>query len=268
MSRSGHPAKRREVELRVIVANFPMPAGTTFDWHRHGRHQLAWAARGVLTVETESATFILPPSRALWIPARVRHETRSSGKATMRALYINPRRSTIRWKRAVPVAVTPLIAELIDYLDGVEVRGARRSHAEALLEDLIAPVPMATIDVKLPGAGSARAVAAALLTDPADGSTLAAWGRRVGAAERTLARSFQAETGLPFGRWRILVRLQAALRMLATGSKVSIVAERVGYETTSAFVAAFRRETGVTPADYFRGAGLADGPHAADDSAP
>jgi AraC-like DNA-binding protein len=231
-----------------------MAAGTRFDWHRHGRHQLAWAARGVLIVETERATFILPPSRALWIPARVRHETRSSGGATMRALYISSSRSKIQWKTATPVVVTRLVAELIDYLDDDAVRGARRARAEALLEVLLAPVPMATIDVRLPTTGPSRTIAMELLKAPIDGSTLAEWGHKVGAGERTLARSFLSETGLPFGRWRILVRLQAALRMLAAGSKVSAVATNVGYETTSAFVAAFRRETGVTPADYFRGA--------------
>jgi AraC-like DNA-binding protein len=33
---------------------------------------------------------------------------------------------------------------------------------------------------------------------------------------------------------------------------VSAVARRAGYDTASAFVAAFRRETGLTPAAYFR----------------
>jgi AraC-like DNA-binding protein len=33
---------------------------------------------------------------------------------------------------------------------------------------------------------------------------------------------------------------------------VSTVSRTVGYESTSAFVAAFRRETGATPAAYFR----------------
>jgi AraC-like DNA-binding protein len=32
---------------------------------------------------------------------------------------------------------------------------------------------------------------------------------------------------------------------------VAGIAARVGYETPSAFIAAFRRETGVTPAAYF-----------------
>ena len=52
-----------------------MPAGTLFNWHAHQDHQLAWASAGVLTVLTEAATWVLPPTRALWIPAGLPHET-------------------------------------------------------------------------------------------------------------------------------------------------------------------------------------------------
>lgn len=48
----------------VVVATFPMPAGLVFDWHTHTDHQLAWAASG-LTVRTNAATWMLPPTRAL-----------------------------------------------------------------------------------------------------------------------------------------------------------------------------------------------------------
>src|SRR5690242_20975400 len=81
----------------VIVATFPMPAGLVFDWHTHTDHQLAWAASGVLTVRTGDATWVLPPTRALWIPAGLRHETLSSGPATMRSPYIRPDRSPAAW---------------------------------------------------------------------------------------------------------------------------------------------------------------------------
>ncbi len=40
--------------------------------------------------------------------------------------------------------------------------------------------------------------------------------------------------------------------MLAGGDPVSRVAGRIGYDTPSAFVAAFRRETGQTPGTFFR----------------
>ncbi len=75
------------------MATFPMPAGTRFDWHTHTDHQLAWAASGVLTVMTADATWVLPPTRALWIPARLPHETGADGRATMRSLYIRPART-------------------------------------------------------------------------------------------------------------------------------------------------------------------------------
>ncbi len=228
-----------------------MEPGARFDWHRHSKHQLAWAERGVLTVETEAATFILPPSRALWIPARLRHETRSDRSASMRALYIDPRRWNL-WRSATPVEVPSLIAALIDSLGDRAHRGRRRSHAESLLAELLTPVPMANIHYVLPTSSPARAVAQGLIDDPANRSTLAAWSRRVGAGERTLTRSFLRETGMTFGRWRTLARLHAALRMLANGGKVAAVGNEVGYETASAFVAAFRRETGLTPAAYFR----------------
>jgi AraC-like DNA-binding protein/quercetin dioxygenase-like cupin family protein len=241
----------------VFVATFPMAAGARFEWHTHRDHQLAWALSGVLTVVTGAATWVLPPTRALWIPAELPHETLASGQATMRALYIRPDLCPISWPEPTPVAARQLLAELIAYLDSEPLDPPRRARAEGVLVDLLEPVPMATIEVRLPADERAREVAEALGDNPADGRTLAEWGRHVGASERTLARSFLADTAVPFGRWRTLLRLQAALPALAAGEPVSNVARHVGYQTPSAFVAAFHRETGLTPAAYFRPAGAA-----------
>jgi AraC-like DNA-binding protein/quercetin dioxygenase-like cupin family protein len=237
----------------VIVATFPMPAGLVFDWHTHPDHQLAWAASGVLTVRTQAATWVLPPTRALWIPAGVRHETLSAGAATMRSAYVRPGLCPIDWAAPTPVSASPLLAELIGYLEISDLAAERRSHAEAVLVDLLQPVSMTTIEVRMPADDRAKHVADALYLAPADGRTLAEWGREVGASERTLARAFLTDTGISFGRWRTLLRLHAAVVALADGEPVGNVARHVGYESDSAFVAAFRRETGVTPAAYFRG---------------
>ena len=241
----------------MLVATFPMPPGTVYDWHTHDDHQLAWAASGVLTVHAEQATWVLPPTRALWIPAGLKHETGATGRATMRSAYVRPGRlrAPDGWTEPTPVAAGALFAELIGYLSSPALPLARRERAEALLEDLLVPVPVTTITVRWPDSGPARTVADRLRADPADDRTLAQWGREVGASDRTLARGFAEETGMPFGQWRTMLRLRAALPMLAAGDAVSRVAGRVGYQTPSAFVAAFRRVTGVTPASYFAGSG-------------
>ena len=167
----------------VFVATFPMPAGTRFDWHTHEDHQLAWAASGVLTVltgEVDGSTWVLPPTRALWIPAGLPHETASEGRATMRSLYIRPGLSPVTWTDPTPVAASPLLAELIGYLGEPGLPAGHRAHAEVLLADLLTPVPVTTIEVRLPSAPTARRVAEALRADPADRRTLREWGRAGG----------------------------------------------------------------------------------------
>jgi AraC-like DNA-binding protein len=236
----------------MTVATFAMGAGSSFSWHTHRDHQLAWASSGVLTVVTEAATWVLPPTRALWIPAELQHETVASGQATMRTLYIRPGLCPISWADPTPVAVGRLLVELIGFLSDEPGDAARRSHAEALLVDLLEPIAAASIEVRMPHDERAREVARALAGHPADKRTLDEWGREVGASGRTLARSFLGETGVPFGRWRTLLRLQAALPALAAGEPVGKVARLLGYDSTSAFVAAFRRETGMTPSTFVR----------------
>jgi AraC-like DNA-binding protein/quercetin dioxygenase-like cupin family protein len=242
---------RQNRDQAIVVATFPMPPGTVFCWHTHEDHQLAWAAQGVLTVNTEAATWVLPPTRALWIPAGLPHETGADSLATMRSLYISPQAAVAAWTEPTPVAISSLFAELTAYLDEVQADEQRRARAEALLADLLIPAKAASIDVRMPVSEPAGKVAEALRQDPADKRTLREWGQEVNVSERTLARAFTQETQITFARWRTLVRLQAALAMLAEGQAVSRVAGRVGYDTSSAFTAAFRRETGITPSGYF-----------------
>jgi AraC-like DNA-binding protein len=237
----------------AIVGTFPMPVGTRFEWHAHTDHQIAWSPEGVLVVLTEGgSSYVLPPSRALWIPADTVHETRASGAAVLRSVYLTPSRCPIDWPTPTPIAVSSLLGELIHHLDERGLDAEQRSRAEAVLFDLVLPLRIRTIDVRPPIDPRARDVSDVLLADPADPRTLHEWGRAIGASSRTLARAFLNDTGLTFGRWRTLVRLQASLPYLADQMPISAVARLVGYRTTSAYVAAFRAHTGVTPGRYFQ----------------
>jgi AraC-like DNA-binding protein len=237
----------------AIVGTFSMPPGTVYAEHTHERHQLVWAAAGVVMTAVGPQQWVLPSSRALWVPAGVPHVTSASGGAVMRSVYVDPARTAIRWKRPTAVAATPLVAELVNRLGDDDLPRAQRRRTEAVLLDVLEPVAVARLGTPLPQDARARDVADALLDDPADGRSLEQFGAAVGASARTLARAFDRDTGMGFGRWRTDVRMQAALRLLADGVPVSRVAGRVGYASVSAFVAAFRGATGVTPGDYFSG---------------
>lgn len=236
----------------IFVGHFTMPRGTTFTTHWHPVHQLAWSAQGLLRIGSERGSWLLPPSLALWIPAGLPHTTRAAGDTVMRSPYVDPARCPqIAWAEPTVVAVGPLQRALIDHLTDTGLAADTRARAEAVLLDVLSPVPVTSVAVTEPSDPRARAVARALADDPADGRPLSAWGDRVGASARTLARLFVAETGLAFGQWRERLRMQAAMPLLAEGRALETVARHVGYASASSFVAAFHRAVGVTPRQYF-----------------
>jgi AraC-like DNA-binding protein len=222
-----------------------------FALHTHRDHQLALAARGVLVMGGVGTSWVLPRTRALWIPAGVPHSVAVSGQTTMLSTYVEPGRCPLTWDRPTVVGASGLLGVLVGHLSQPDLPGEQRKRAEAVLWDVMVPLPVTTLSTPLPVDERARRVAEGLLADVTDDRSLAAWGRAVGASGRTLARLFVAQTGMGFERWRTTARLAAALPLLAAGTPVGVTAGRVGYATPSAFVAAFRREIGTTPADYF-----------------
>ncbi|MEO5744907.1 MAG: helix-turn-helix transcriptional regulator, partial [Terracoccus sp.] len=232
------------------VTRFELPSGHRFDRHAHKVHQLAWAAHGVVTMRIEERVWVLPRSRGLWIPAATPHEVLTGGPTTMMGVYFGLERCPIRWAAPTVVDTGGLLGSLLEHLAS-DLPATPRRHVEAVVFDLLQPLQVATIDVPMPLDARAVQIATALELDPADNRSLAEWGRSVGASARTLARVIERETGMGFERWRTQVRIAAALARLAAGAGVTRVALDVGYASSSAFVAAFRRTTGTTPGAYF-----------------
>ena len=230
----------------------PDAAGLVFDWHTHDDHQLAWAASGVLTVRTEASPpgCCRPPGRCGSRPGCRTRPCRPGPRRCGPALPPPPP-CPVSWPEPTPVAATPLLAELIGYLENPGLARTAR-HGRGGAPDQLEPVAMTPIEVRLPADERAREVAQALATDPADGRTLGRMGPR--------GRRQRAHAGTGLSRQNRRSLRPVARPSAATGGDGrarhrrarGAVARRVGYESTSAFVAAFRRETGVTPAVYFR----------------
>lgn len=234
-----------------IVGKFAMKTGQRFERHAHDTHQLAWCASGVLAVTVADRTWVLPPTRALWIPARLPHETAATSPVTMQSAYFKVARCPIRWNEPTVVAMPPLARELVGSIASKGLSLDARLLAEKLLLSTLEPLTTSALAAPQPRDARVKRVTDALLANVADERSLAAFGKLAGASARTLARLFVTETGMTFADWRVHTRVRIALQHLADGVPVARVAERVGYGSVSAFIAAFRRVTGVSPRRYF-----------------
>jgi len=55
---------------------------------RHTRDQLLYAVSGVMRIQTDAEAWIVPPDRAVYLPAGTRHTVGIRGNLEMRTLYI------------------------------------------------------------------------------------------------------------------------------------------------------------------------------------
>jgi AraC-like DNA-binding protein/quercetin dioxygenase-like cupin family protein len=234
----------------VLVGAITLDDHGGYGTHAHPIHQLAWASSGVLTMGVAARTWVLPRSRALWIPAGVPHDVLAGGETRFVSLYFEPETCPITFGEPTVIDSAGLLGHLMDHLTGPLPLPARR-RAESVLFDLIQPMVATELELPAPRDARVREIAAALARDPADRRILAEWGRSVGASSRTLARAIRRDTGMTFATWRTQVRIAAALRLLARQVSVTQAAAQVGYTTPSAFVAAFKRTVGATPGQYF-----------------
>lgn len=235
----------------IAVFRYRLDRGESFGLHDHPQHQLTWSPNATLVAETPGTHWELPPGLALWIPGGVEHDFCVSQPSTVLNVKFN---QLLAGPAPSPTAVrvSGLLGELAKRLADPELADERRRSMETVLLDELVPLAPTVFEMPMPVDRRARAVAQALIVDPADGRTLAEWGSAVGASERTLIRLFAEQTGLTFTAWRTQLRLGVALELLDDDCDTSSTARRVGYANVGAFIDMFRRSTGATPGQYRR----------------
>jgi AraC-like DNA-binding protein len=224
--------------------------------HSHPWVQLSYAIQGVLEVHTDAGRFIAPPQWAIWVPAHMPHQVFSSPRTEMRSLYVDA--SACTWAdptRCRVLQVTALTRELIRTFASFEAEYPLHGHEDRLVQvllDQLQSAPEAALSLPWPNTPALLSVCQQLHSDPSEARGLMHWSRELGICERTLSRHFHQQTGLGFRAWRQRLRLFSALPMLERGERVTDVALACGYDSLSAFIAAFREQFSQTPGELFR----------------
>jgi AraC-like DNA-binding protein len=251
---SFQPSRSRPVRVR----SRNLPADAHFEPHRHAWAQLAYCATGILQVSaaapgsaTGEVTYIVPPSRAVWIAPQALHSVHVLEEAQFRTLYMAASAAPPQWEGCRVLMVSPLLRELISALDVPGLARAREDLLASLVLDELRGAATQALGVPLPPAQTGdkrlRALCEAVLRAPAERATLAQWAADVGASERTMARLFRDQLGTSYQQWRQQAVLAHALPLLARGLPVSHVAAASGYASESAFTAMFKAAMGQPP---------------------
>lgn len=230
-----------------------MAHGATIDAHHHDNHQIVYASRGVLGITTGSGSWVAPATRAIWIPAGTVHAHQAHGATELHLVGLPATANPLGLDRPTVLAVGPLLRELILAYTRPPLRDSpERDRLSAVMLDQLRATPQQPVHLPTATDPRLRMLCSLLDKNPADGSTLAALGKQVGASDRTLARLFQADLGMTFPQWRTQLRLHRALVLLASGEQVTSVAHRCGWSSASAFIEVFRRAFGYTPGEFRR----------------
>jgi AraC-like DNA-binding protein len=226
-----------------------------YDWHCHRRHQLLYAFAGSARVELEGATLILPPQRAVFIPAGVRHAT-VLRHVRGGSVYLAPRLVPLEVREPRVIAATPLLREMMAYAARWPPQRDRRDRAANLffrtLGQLCGDWLQEEITLRFPRARTPETARALdhLLDAPGEATMESAAGA-AGMSARTLRRRLDEELGTAFRALQQQARVLRAMELLArAGQRVTDVALAVGYDSMSAFTKSFRALAGETPRAY------------------
>lgn len=247
--------KFHDTSRAMVAMEVDYPDGATTGWHAHPRGQLLYAIEGVMIVRSEEGIWIVPPSRALWLPAGLEHDVKMSGQVKIRTVFIDTTRMRRFPARSCVIEVSPLLRELIvaavlvplDYREG-----SRDGRLLRLLADEVRVSDVLPLHLPLPAEPRVKAICEGITAHPHDVSTAAEWGARLDVTAKTIHRLFVKETGMTFARWREQARLLFALQRLANGERIIDVAFDCGYASQSAFTAMFRRHFGIPPSAFYR----------------
>jgi AraC-like DNA-binding protein/mannose-6-phosphate isomerase-like protein (cupin superfamily) len=234
--------------------------GVRLDTHMHREAQLVYAARGTMQVTTPKGRWLVPPDRAVWVPARLEHSIDVLADIDMRTLYFDlawlkrEQRSESLDSEFV-VRVSRLLHETILALFDVRNDPDRNELLVRLAMLELHHAEDSATFIPLPHEPRCRRAADIVLGDPTVSHEIATLAREVGTSARTRSRLFSSQTQLSFKSWCQRARIAAAIERLSTEDNVSVkqLASDLGYASMPAFSYAFRQVTGKTPTEFSEG---------------
>lgn len=227
-------------------------------WHFHDVHEIEYACRGMVEVETQAGHYLLPPHQAAWIPAGLHHQTTLIAGVQTLAVLFEPGLVPAAGDRVRIIAVSALLREMMLYSARWPIsRTESGAEADSFFQTLGYVVGEALDDERplhLPVSSDPIVAAAADYTRAhLECVTVKDVTRAVGVSERTLRRIFNSRLGMSWRSYLLRARVLRSMALLAQPDRsVLEVSIAVGFDDVGAFARSFARHCGETPSAYKR----------------
>ncbi|MGF0536712.1 AraC family transcriptional regulator [Agrobacterium sp. ES01] len=231
-------------------------AGMVFPPRRQVWGEFNYALEGVAEIVIEGERYLSPPHYAIWVPPGFEHEAHNAREIRYVTVYVAAELCIDLPAEPSTLALSPLMKAILADFDRRSVRHPKSAADRRLamvIVDQIRAAPRFAHYLPLSDDPLIAPILQSLQDNPGDRRSASEWARFAGTTERTLARHCLEQLGMPFNDWRQRLRLVASLALLEDGFSVQDAAKRLGYSTPSAFIAMFRRMTGMSPTQLRQG---------------
>ena len=169
--RSTNPEDYQHVPRAVVAMPKDFASGFEILPHHHERAQLIYATAGTMRVSTDDGVWVVPPQRALWMPAGVTHSIVMLGDTTMRTLYVRDDAAAAMPTVCRVLSISPLLRELIVRATELPVQYDEKGaagHVVALILAELQGLQSLSLQLPMPRDARLRDVCQALLAAPGD----------------------------------------------------------------------------------------------------
>ncbi len=251
----------------VDALAFDVQAGAGEPLHVHPREALLiYAESGAYNLFTEDRVWALLPSRAVWLPPGLPSGMQAGMRSPVR---LRPLHFPLPLPRNVPtepkvIGVSALLAAVIGELrqlqhgdqvdEDPEIVATIAALRQLAFHEICKSSGTLLLSVPQPRHAGLRRVTSIQLSDLAVEWPLPACAAAAHMSVRTFCRMFPQEAnGLTWPAWVRQARMMVGRQLIELGSSVNQAAAQVGYESQSAFAAAYRRIHGASPSGHVKG---------------
>lgn len=219
----------------------------------HPWGEFLYSFSGIAEVSVGRNNLLAPPHLGLWIAPGTAHTCFNQRETSYCSVAIRPELCANLPGETTALLVSPLVRAMLEQLRVMAPFDMQQPQCARLLQVLVDQLSHCeTIGSFMPHTDDPEldAVLQALHGDPADNRSLGELAAAFHVGERTLMRRCQKELGMSLTEWRQRLRVVTAVPLLRDGHSVETIALDLGYATSSAFIAMFRRLTGVSPGRF------------------